>query len=339
MGHEIRENDNMFSVREVPWHGLGNVIEDYPTIEEAITASGLDWKASLAPIITDSGIMVHNHNAIVREDTQTVLGVVGNRYQIYQNEEMWAFIEEFQKQSGIKLETAGSLRNGRTTWVLAKNGTMETIKGDPIEEYFFFRNSFDGSSPISCLFTNIRVVCHNTLTAALRGTKNIFNVRHTASTDGQIKEVQKALGVRSKYQEKIGEAFEILSKKQVTRTESEKILGDIIFPLKTRTVQTVDENDNVVSFQEASKKAETGRKNNIEAVMNLVDNGAGTDIQGVRGNLYGLWNGITEWSDHEKRIRLGDDRVETEARLENAFFGTASKFKAEAFNELLKIAA
>jgi phage/plasmid-like protein (TIGR03299 family) len=338
MAHEIMQNDSMFSVRETPWHGLGNVIQDYPSIHEAVTASGLNWTASLNKMITESGIIVPDHNAIVRDDTQQVLGIVGNRYQIYQNDEMWQFIDEFQKQSGIKLETAGSLRNGRTTWVLAKNGTIETISGDPIEEFFLFRNSFDGSSPISCMFTNIRVVCNNTLTAAIRGCNNIFNVRHTASTGGQIKEVQKALGVRSKYQEKVSEAFQVLANKKINESETQNILENIIFFPKKKN-QTVGENDEVLASEELSQKAETSRQNNIEAVLHMVESGSGANIPGVKGNLYGLWNAVTEWADHDKRIRVTENRDENEVRFENAFFGTAAKFKAEAFTELMKIAA
>jgi len=30
MGHGITNNDQVFSVREVPWHGLGVVLDEYP---------------------------------------------------------------------------------------------------------------------------------------------------------------------------------------------------------------------------------------------------------------------------------------------------------------------
>jgi len=347
MSHEIRENDNMFSVREKPWHGLGNVIPEAPSIDEAIIASGLDWTASLksmkVPMQDDQGFTydldVPDNFAIVRNDTQKVLGIVGNRYQVYQNSEMWAFIDEFQKQSGIKLETAGSLRNGRTTWVLAKNGTMEAISGDPIEEYFLFRNSFDGSSPISCMFTNIRVVCNNTLSAALKGTKNIFNVRHTASADGQIKEVQRALGIRSKYQAEVAKSFDTLAKYQMGSTDINNFLNEKIFPVKTGTVQTVGFGENVQPLFEISQRGETARTNKIDKVLELVETGAGTEISGVKGNAYGLYNALTEYADHEKSVRVTEGRNKAEVKFENAFFGTGSRFKMECFNELMKLAA
>ena len=45
MSHGITTNDHMFSVREVPWHGLGVVLDEYPkSIDEALDKAGLGWK-------------------------------------------------------------------------------------------------------------------------------------------------------------------------------------------------------------------------------------------------------------------------------------------------------
>ena len=42
MSHGITTNDQMFSVRRVPWHGLGVVLDEYPkSIDEALDKAGL----------------------------------------------------------------------------------------------------------------------------------------------------------------------------------------------------------------------------------------------------------------------------------------------------------
>ncbi len=342
MAHEIMEHDKMMSVREVPWHGIGEILKDYPTITEAITASGLNWDVSIErmkAIMGNNLIEVPDNFAVIREDTKTVIGVVGNRYEPYQNSEMWGFIDNFQKQSGVKLETAGSLKNGRTTWVLAKNGSTEHIKNDKIDEFFLFRNSFDGSTPISVMFTNIRVVCNNTLTAAIKGARNIYNVRHTASAADQIKEVQKALALRSKYKSAVDVSFDLLVKYDMNATESENFLKEIIFPEPKGITQKIIKGEIVNKLGEATQRAHTTRNNNIADIMELIETGAGADIPGVRGTGYGMYNALTEWADHEKSIRVMHGRNEAEVRFENVFFGTASKFKAACFNEIMKQAA
>jgi hypothetical protein len=93
----ITDSDSMFSVREVPWHGLGVVLAGPPqTISEAIGASGLRWRVEREPIAVDRREMVApqewweprceeipGYYANVRQDTRQVLGVVGERYRVY----------------------------------------------------------------------------------------------------------------------------------------------------------------------------------------------------------------------------------------------------------------
>ena len=45
MSHGITTSDTTMSVREMPWHRLGVVLDEYPkSIDEALEKSGLGWK-------------------------------------------------------------------------------------------------------------------------------------------------------------------------------------------------------------------------------------------------------------------------------------------------------
>lgn len=82
----------MFSVREVPWHGLGAVLDRPPaSVAEAIEASGLGWSVGKRRLAFDCGADLPDglryrdfagYYATVRQDTDEVLGVVGERYRI-----------------------------------------------------------------------------------------------------------------------------------------------------------------------------------------------------------------------------------------------------------------
>lgn len=71
--------ETMFSVREKPWHGLGVVVEEAPSSEEALRLAGLDWRVVQKSLYTNSGL-VDGYKANVRESDNTVLGVVTDRY-------------------------------------------------------------------------------------------------------------------------------------------------------------------------------------------------------------------------------------------------------------------
>ncbi len=89
----------MFSVREMPWHRLGVVLDDYPrSIDEALDKAGLGWKVAHGDVLVvkspawtdDFGtghaaelIPARGFKANVRRDTGEVLGIVSDEYEVY----------------------------------------------------------------------------------------------------------------------------------------------------------------------------------------------------------------------------------------------------------------
>ena len=52
MSHGITHHDNVFSVRAMPWHGLGVVLDEYPrSIDEALDRAGLGWKVTHGDVL------------------------------------------------------------------------------------------------------------------------------------------------------------------------------------------------------------------------------------------------------------------------------------------------
>jgi phage/plasmid-like protein (TIGR03299 family) len=171
----------MFSVREVPWHGLGAVLDCPPaTIAEAIERSGLGWQVEREPIAVDRGDAatvdewwlprceeISGYYATVRQDTREVLGIVGERYRIVQNQDAFEFVDQLLG-SAMHFETAGSLHGGRRIWVLARLPEHVEIGGDPVRPYVLLMKSQDGATAVIAATTPVRVVCQNTLNPDVR---------------------------------------------------------------------------------------------------------------------------------------------------------------------------
>ncbi len=65
------------------WHGLGKILDNPPTIEQAIIDAGLDWIVEEQPIyqqVEDEYIPIPGHKSLVRSTDKKVLGVVSNMY-------------------------------------------------------------------------------------------------------------------------------------------------------------------------------------------------------------------------------------------------------------------
>lgn len=111
--------ETMFSVRVKPWHGIGTIVEECPNSMEAIQLAGLDWKVEQRNVYTDNGIPIPGYRVNIRDSDQGILGVVSDRYQVVQNEDAFAFTDELVGE-GVRYETAGSLQNGKRTFILAR---------------------------------------------------------------------------------------------------------------------------------------------------------------------------------------------------------------------------
>ena len=130
MAHNINFNEAtgqhaFMSVKQPAWHGLGQIVESYPTSREAIAFAGLDYEVTKAPIFArGAGLFdtypVPDQYATLRIDTKAVFGVVGKDYQIVQNVDAFAFFDAIVGgDEGILYETAGALGNGERIFITA----------------------------------------------------------------------------------------------------------------------------------------------------------------------------------------------------------------------------
>jgi phage/plasmid-like protein (TIGR03299 family) len=174
-------------VREQAWHGLATVLEDNPSIEDALKLAGLDWTVEARPLTTTlpgeiilgpdgtpmedvlsaQKIEVPSHRAVIRVSDGAVLGVVSKDYKVFQNAEALAVFTELVRDGTLKIETAGSLQGGKKVWILCRYADdIEVKDGDAISPYILIAMGHDGKLSIVFLNTPIRVVCWNTCQAA-----------------------------------------------------------------------------------------------------------------------------------------------------------------------------
>jgi phage/plasmid-like protein (TIGR03299 family) len=221
MSHGLTNNDSMFSVREMPWHRLGVVLDEYPrSIDEALDKAGLGWKVTHGDVLVvrtpewtdDFGttqpaelVPAKGFKANLREDTGEVLGIVSQEYEVVDNREAFRFLDALIG-SELHFETAGSLWGGRRVWCLARLPEYVELGGDLSATYVYVANSHDGSMAVTAAVTPIRIVCANTLGAALRqaehgpAAQRTFRFRHTGNLHTKFAEARQVLGMTINYE-------------------------------------------------------------------------------------------------------------------------------------------
>jgi phage/plasmid-like protein (TIGR03299 family) len=278
-----------YAGQEKPWHGLGQQINEAPTSADALRLAGLDWQVEGRKLFLENGDNVKGFVANVRDTDNRVLGVVTDVYKVVQNIDAFSFTDQLigNGEIDVHYETAGSLANGRRTWMLARMPD-ETIVGDKFENFLVFTNSFDGTGAIRVAMTPVRVVCQNTLNLALGQAKRQWSVKHMGDVQGKIHEAQATLGLYSKYMSNLKEEADILAQKRINEATYMQFVNDL-FPVIE---------DNTGASDRQIRNAEEVR-NNFLSFRKVP-----YDLRRVDGTAWGLLNMVSDFVTHTKPQRL-----------------------------------
>lgn len=323
MSHEISttgsEKGDVMVVGQPAWHGLGTVLSNPATAEEALIHSGMDFQVEKKKLFyglegIDGMFEAENKYATIRTDSNDFLGVVGQQYQVLQNSEAFSFFDTLVDKDEAIYHTAGVLGKGERVWILAKlPDYIQVGKDDLIEQYVLIYNSHDGSSGVVACVTPIRVVCNNTLTAALGSTTNKVSLRHTKNVQERLEQAHLLLGITNKFKEEIEPIFNQMAKKQFTQSHLQHYV-DSIYP--------VDPNKEVQQFTMLGKKAK-------DKIMELFETGVGQDLPTAKGTMFGAYNAVTYFLDHERKFKS------PETKLASTWFGDANVIRQKSFNAAL----
>jgi phage/plasmid-like protein (TIGR03299 family) len=308
MAHEV---ETMAYAGEVPWHGLGVEVHNDLTPAQMLDKAGLNWTVDKYPTFceVDGQKIVTADQALVRSSDKSILSVVSDDWKPVQNHEAFEFFNEFVMEGDMEMHTAGSLREGKNVWALAKvKDSFEILGGDRVESYLLFSNPHEYGRSIDIRFTPIRVVCNNTLTLSLAG-KNDLMVRlnHRRAFDADL--VKSTLGIAHKKMGVYKDMAEYLSSKNFTVDSLHSYLKDV-FPSLTKK-------DNTVMSRPA------------EQALAVLETQPGAEFGA--GTWWAAFNSITYTTDH----LLGHSQ---ETRLQSAWYGSNRQRKVVALEKAVAYA-
>ncbi len=322
--------ESMAFAGEVPWHGLGVPVEDTMTPEEMLEAASLNWTVSKRPAYTidaptwneDVGLLnAEGHHFIVRDTDNSVLSACGEDYVPFQNADTFRFFKKFVSNGDMKMETAGSLKDGQDIWGLAKlESNFELPGGDRIEGYLLIDSPHVSGKALQIMFTPIRVVCANTMALALSGEGKRFRVLHLQAFDDEIMNAaEEALGISETKMTEFQERATFLSGKQAKPLDVQKFIAELFMPqlLIERGKQGIA--NDVPLADEFTRTA--------EQVHDAVLSSPGAELKSAEGTWWGAVNGVTYVMDHTKRE---SERVKGGA-LYSSWFGPNAATKRRAF--------
>ncbi len=326
MSHDLDENNGRYSIafrgeRKDIWHRHGQQKQAGESIESWAKDAGLDWEAIRTPAFHQlpSGAFeaIPGWSYMTRNDTLKPIGYVSDAsYKPVQPREV---LDWFQRYISVDdrfgLDVAGALDGGRKIWATATyNGDVE-VAGSAHRARLLMSTSFDGSQATINKATMTRVVCQNTLSAALADKKSEVRTFHNARFDAAV--VGKQLSA-------IAQGFAKF-----------KEIGDAMALVEFSAAETVLLFKKLLDIDPAAKSDDMSTRK-LNQFLSLSEAYSATEKEGTEsGKVWTALNAVTRYVDHSRSSRNGDSP--DSARFDSALFGSGARMKEQAFGLLLPL--
>lgn len=317
MAHNLYQDPTtkQYSVMTVDaaWHGLGQVVTGPKTAEETIKLSGIGYDVVKQPLYLSDGRELPDRMATVRTDTDQYLGVVGKSYTVLQNVQAFTFFDAIVNRDEAIYTSAGVLGQGEKMWLQCKLPEHVMVNGEQYNEYLLFSNSHDGTSSIDVRFTPVRVVCENTMNAALnKKSIGVYKVRHSANANAQLAEGAKIMSIANNYFKEIEIMFDKLAHTKVSEADKQEHFKQVIMGNAYKPgIKLSTKADNILfEMEQATRQCPQNEQ--------------------FEGTALEIFNGITYYADHWKEYRMGNS-------FEGSLFGSGIVTRNRSMNLLAEL--
>lgn len=276
-------------------------------ITELLNQTNLNWTVRKENIQTESGIILDNMSAIVREDTNVPLSVCSNGYYPYQNHELLELLDKVSKQTGLPIHKGGYFGNGQKIYIQLKSNNLK-LGTDRIEGFITGINSFDGSTSLAFGNSNVTISCQNTFFRANRELSS--KIRHTKNMMFKVDEICRKID---------------------GSVNEEKLMFDNIVRLSETRVG-INDIDNVIRNLFSIEKNVDLNSDDVSTVTRNKLSRFHIDLRGELNekgdNLWGLFSGVTKYTTHS--LTKGDN---SEIKL----FGVYGNREREIYQDLVEM--
>ena len=240
--------------------------------ETALEQANLAWNVAEDDLITLGGSNCSTHKAILRADTNEIIGITGRGYTPVSNPIAFSFFDVICMENDVTYEKAYIIDNGSQVRLRAKlNGVVNIRKGDGVIQYIDLINSFNGTKKFTLQFMVLRLVCSNGL-IGIRA-ENSLAIMHTKNAVQRIGDALKAYDKAVQY----FDHFIQMSKKLATMSADKALVEKFISSLEGEPV--------------SKQKAGTH-----QFIYGLYEAGRGNG----KGTRWDMYNAYTEWLDHHR---------------------------------------
>jgi len=299
--------------------------------KDAAQQAGLDWHVQLADVqalaVSNDGVNtleVPSTFATVRTNkdaTQSVLGTVGGRYKVFQNDEMFSGLDALVDSGDARYAYAGEVKGGAQVYMVLELPNEVKIANDPHACYLVARTSHDGSTALQISPSVTRLRCTNQI-AGIFAKAGTYTLRHTTNAEFKIEDIRRIIPVTY---EGI-KAYELIGNKLINEKLTDAEV-DAIFKKMWDLPSIIEQTP--YAMLSAGQKRQFNTATVARATARNIYRGETGTQEELRGTRFGAFQAIVEYADHFSH------KAES-VRAERIITGSADRIKSKALALLTK---
>ena len=293
------------TARKAAWHKAGIAVEA-TSASEVASQAGLDWSVSLHEIEANyqipgnelvTRIPVENKKAVIKTTPTgktSAIGVVGNRYKVFQNAEIFGALDNLIDSSGMRYAAAGEYDGGGKVWMLMETPMEMTIANDPHAAFLLAKTSHDGSSSVIIRPIIERLFCMNQINKIYRGkNKYTYQLSHTTNAQLSISEISNIIQLSYDMANDYTALADMLLAKEASHEHAKNYFKRVFaLPPKVEGVPY-----DMLSLGEKKQQSRATQARNI-----AFDIYANSPTQeNIRDTEFGMWHAVVEWADYNAK--------------------------------------
>ena len=335
MSHQF--TSGVFLHNKPAWHRLGVVLDGTLPAREAFHLAKADFSVAPRPVFDADMHPIAGYQAITRLDNGRTLAVMSDSYTPIQNEALIRIAEALHEDTSM--DAVCVLADGKRVSFTARirGAEGEVVPGDPVQQYLIGCTSHDGSMPFQLLFSPIRVVCQNTLSAALGLASkpyqkdNSIRIRHTKNAEALIQRLPELVDIRRRQFHGGLSELKQMALTPCSESQFRQYISDVFADQLNGNINDVRGNQRTVRpkiLEDLPGWPSLLRKFQGDAI--------GSDLRASHGTAWAAYQAVTEYLSHEVG-RSKDPELAARKRFESLYWGPSADLIAKAHRTALCI--
>ena len=285
--------------RRNPYTVIGTHCEyEVNSAHDLMVKAGLDWEVTLENVFINETdpIEVPDRYATVKwiDGKIEPLAVVGSRYKVLQNSEIFSCLDDIVNNSDARYGAAGELKGGNVVWATIELPANVTVGDDPHNAYVIARTSHDGSMPFQMTPVVNRLSCTNQINAAMMSGKAkgiYYRVKHSPNSSINPDDIRKAFKIMNEDVQKYATVSSYLRSIEFSNSEFKNFVNRV-YPLPSKIEFSPYE---MLSAGERTSKTRAERSR--ASALNVWIGETHTQ-DNIKGTKFGAFQAIVEATDH-----------------------------------------